>query len=316
MDISRRGILKVIAGAGASSVALKSKSASAITEFTGWPDRFGVLFDTSRCIGCRSCEEACNEANGLGKPDAPFDDESVFEKKRRTENNAFTVVNRFKDEKGKPVFVKTQCMHCNEPACFSACLAKAFTKTPEGAVKYDPDVCIGCRYCMQACPFYIPTYEYEDPLSPRVRKCTMCHDRVIKGQIPACVEACPTEALIFGKRSDLIRIARKRIMDDPEYVDHIYGEKEVGGTSWMYVSKVPFEQLGFNMHLGTEAAAKHVYWFLWTIPLWHTSFTALLAGIYTITKRREDVHKEELEKAIEARTGGRGIGTDKERKVG
>jgi len=299
MDKSRRNFLKILAAASASSVVGTPEGASAHEDFPGWPDRYGILVDVSRCIGCRSCEAACNEVNKLPKPDVPFDDQGVFEKARRPSAGAFTVVNRHKGKSGKPVFAKIQCMHCNEPACFSACLVKAFTKTKEGAVIYNPDVCIGCRYCIQACPFYMPAYEYDSAFSPRVRKCTMCYDRIKAGGIPACVEACPTEALVFGKREDLIKIARKRIMSDSKYIDHIYGEHEVGGTSWLYISKEPFEQLGFNTNLGVTPIPKYSYGFLWSVPLVLTIWPAFLAGIYSITKRREEVAKEEAEKARE-----------------
>ena len=164
MAISRRGFLKLMAGVGAAGAGGMPGKAEANEDFEGWPESNGVLCDISKCIGCRACEEACNRVNNLATPEKSFDDQTVFETTRRTDANTFTFVNRYQSEGtgNKPVFVKRQCMHCNEPACFVACLAKAFKKTPEGAVVYDPDVCIGCRYCMQACPFGIPAYEYDN----------------------------------------------------------------------------------------------------------------------------------------------------------
>jgi Fe-S-cluster-containing dehydrogenase component len=302
MTISRRGFLKLAAGAGAAGAAATlglPTEAQAAHEFPGHPDRRGVLCDTSLCIGCRSCEVACNEANGLPKPaegQPALDDPKVLAEKRRMDHAHFTVVNKYgKDETGGPeVFVKTQCMHCDEPACFAACLAKAFTKTPEGAVVYNSAQCIGCRYCMQACPFYVPTYEYHKAFTPRVRKCTMCFDRVSDGKIPACVQACPQEALIFGKRSDLLKIARRRLdADKSGYVDHIYGEREVGGTCWMYVSKAPFEKLGFKTDVGTEALPKLTYGYLATIPVLHTGLPILLAGFYLLSRGVGKGHKDQ-----------------------
>ena len=94
---------------------------------------------------------------------------------------------------------------------------------------------------MIACPFEIPTYEYDEAFTPRVMKCTMCFERVKEKKLPGCVESCPNEALTFGKRKDLIKIARERIKKYPgRYQDHIYGEAEMGGTSWLYLSGVPF----------------------------------------------------------------------------
>ncbi len=215
-----------------------------------------MLHDTTLCIGCRSCEAACNEVNDLPAPDRPFDDLTVLEDKRRTDAAAFTVVNRYQPHEGpkSPVFRKSQCNHCLEPACASACFVGAFTKTPEGAVVYDASVCVGCRYCMIACPFNIPTYEYNEAFEPRVRKCTMCHPRIAEGKLPGCVEACPMEALTFGKRTELLTIARERIRKYPDrYIDHIYGEHEMGGTSWLYITGAPFEDVGIRTDLGAAA---------------------------------------------------------------
>jgi formate dehydrogenase iron-sulfur subunit len=135
-------------------------------------------------------------------------------------------------------------------------LYAAFTKTPTGAVTYDESVCVGCRYCMIACPFEIPTYEYDQPLTPRVEKCTMCYPRIIQGLLPGCVEICPVEALTFGKRNDLLREARDRIQKHPKrYVDHIYGEKEMGGTNWLHLSGVEFEKMGMREDLRNDSGA-------------------------------------------------------------
>lgn len=305
MGISRRKFLKAGAAAAGASLVSKSQLAKGVGEFTGYPDRFGVLSDVTRCVGCRSCEAACNEANNLPPPKIPFDDQSVFEKIRRTDTHAFTVVNRYSNPQsgGLPIYVKHQCRHCDEPACASACLVKAFTKTPEGPVAYNKGICIGCRYCMTACPFYVPAYEYDKPFSPEIKKCTMCYDtRVSKGGIPACVEACPMEAMTFEKRSDLLKVARKRIMEHPDrYVDHIYGEHEVGGTCWLYISGVPFEKLGFPTDLGTKPYPELATGFLSMISGALVIWPALLGGFYMFTKHREQkfVDKETIPEEME-----------------
>ena len=144
MGIDRRGFLKHLAGIGSVALVGESTKAFAKESLDGYPDRFGVLVDLSVCIGCRKCEWACNDVNNLpNKPLEEYEDKSVFDETRRTHAHTFTVVNRFGEltETGQPVYVKKQCMHCNEPACASACLVKAFTKTPEGAVTYNPSVC-------------------------------------------------------------------------------------------------------------------------------------------------------------------------------
>jgi Fe-S-cluster-containing dehydrogenase component len=144
--------------------------------------------DLTRCIGCRKCEQACAEVNGLPQPERSFEDLTVLDAKRRPDERSYTVVNRYVsgkiDERDQlvPTFVKLQCMHCQDPACASACIVGALTKKENGAVHYDVTKCIGCRYCMVACPFEIPAYEYHDPITPRVMKCTFCYERVQRGQ--------------------------------------------------------------------------------------------------------------------------------------
>jgi formate dehydrogenase iron-sulfur subunit len=137
-------------------------------------------------------------------------------------------------------------MHCLEPSCVSTCLVGGITKSPEGPVIYDLDKCIGCRYCMLACSFHIPRYEW-DKTVPFMKKCVMCYDRLQEGKIPACVDACPNHALHFGERETLLHQARKTIRKEPKkYIQHIWGEKEFGRTSVLYVSDVELSQLGFS----------------------------------------------------------------------
>lgn len=299
MTINRRGFLKAVSAIGASSLVGGQKKAFAVEDFSGYPDRYGVLTDLTLCIGrnCRKCEEACKKENKLPPPKVPLEDNSVFEKIRRPDEQNYTVVNRFPNPKpgGPPVYVKHQCRHCDEPACASACLVRALRKTPEGPVIYNKNVCIGCRYCMTACPFYVPAYEYNDPFSPGIKKCTMCYDtRISEGRIPACVEACPLQVMTFGKRSDLIELARKKIMDVPgRYFHHIYGEHEVGGTSWLYISGVPFEELGFPMDLGTTSYPELTRGFLSMISAVLVIGPVLLGGFYMFTRHREHLGEEE-----------------------
>ncbi len=206
-----------------------------------------VLVDLARCVGCRRCEWACAGANG--NPHGPMgecDDQSVFAQRRNPSTDQFCVVNRLprSTDDSQPIFAKIQCMHCEHPPCVSACLVGAMRKDPSGPVTYDASRCIGCRYCMVACPFERLTYEFESRLTPRVRKCEFCQHRTARGELPACVEICPVEALQYGRRRDLLRIAHERIAAHPDrYVDHVYGEVEGGGTSWLYLSPVTFETL-------------------------------------------------------------------------
>ena len=299
MSISRRKFLGWMGAAGLASAVGTSAKASTNRTFKGYPNSNAVLHDITRCIGCRRCEAACNEVNELPAPDKPFDDLSVLKEKRRTTAKAYTVVNQFGDE--KPFFAKKQCNHCLEPACASACFVKAFTKTPEGAVVYNEKVCVGCRYCMVACPFEIPAYTYNDPFTPHIMKCTMCHPRVLEGKLPGCVQACPTEALVFGKRDEVLQVARQRISDWPDrYIDHIYGEKEMGGTSWLYLSGHPFAEAGMREDLGDTPAPALTAGALGAVPMVVGLWPVLLTGIYAINKRKEKIASQEQRQAVDA----------------
>jgi len=270
MSIDRRTFLKNLGGIGG-AVVLGKGTAQASETKKDLSQHLGVLVDTTLCIGCRNCEQACNEINKdlPRRPDSYYRDMCVFEKRRRMDGDVYTVVNRYTPEENaeKPVYAKFQCMHCIEPACMSACIVGAFSKDPNGTVIYDPWKCIGCRYCIAACPFQVPGYEYDDAFTPEVRKCTFCFtQRTSQGKVPACVEACPMQVMTFGKREDIIALAHERIERNPErYVPHVYGEHEVGGTTWMYLSSVPFEQIDLPK-LGTKAIPQH------TEPIQHAIF--------------------------------------------
>ena len=301
MGISRRKFLGWFGGLSAMAVSAANNAIAGSTHhFKGHPDTMGVLHDINRCIGCRKCEEACNQVNELPKPEQPFDDLSVLDQKRRTHADVYTVVNQFKIGK-ENVYVKKQCNHCMEPACASACFVKAFKKMPNGSVVYDESVCVGCRYCMIACPFNIPAYDYDSALSPKVTKCTLCYPRIEKGLLPGCVEACPKEALIYGNRNELIKIARERIYKHPDqYIDHIYGEHEMGGTSWLYISGKPFSEIGMREDLGIKSAPELTSGPLSAVPIVVGLWPVLLTGVYAISKRKDKVAEEEKEEAVRA----------------
>lgn len=255
MELNRRGLLKLglLATSGAATPALAAQeSPTPKVKPAPSPDYVGVLVDTTLCIGCRKCEEACNRRNHLPRTAESFSDKDVLRSFRRPTETAFTVVNRFQgspspDQAGLPqTYCKVQCMHCLYPSCVSACIVAALTKSADGAVVYNPTICIGCRYCQVACPFEIPAYEFYEPLTPRVRKCEFCTDRAKgTGANPACAASCPTEALVFGRRADLVAMAKDRLKRRPDrYVNHIYGETEVGGTSWLYLTGRPVQEVG------------------------------------------------------------------------
>jgi formate dehydrogenase iron-sulfur subunit len=236
-----------------------------------------MLIDTTLCIGCNSCQRACKEANGLSG-----DDESTLSP------TAYTAL-----EEHNGVFVRRMCQHCVDPTCASVCPVGAFTKTPEGPVVYDVEKCIGCRYCMQSCPFQVPRYNWSST-NPRIYKCILCKDRVQKGLPTACSEACPTGATKFGNRDELIVEAHARIKAEPgKYVDRVYGQEEVGGTSILYLSSVPFEDLGFKTTLQKTPLPALTWNVLSKIPNVVTIGGAFLYGVWWITNRREEVKQYE-----------------------
>lgn len=306
MDITRRKFLGWMSAAiGATTIAGQKTQAATNKQFEGHPDSGGVLHDITRCIGCRKCEEACNKVNQLPAPAKPFDDLTLLDKARRTDDKTYTVVNRYSRGPGSnnigtsPVYVKKQCNHCLEPACASACFVKALKKTKTGAVAYNASLCVGCRYCMIACPFNIPAYEYDNAFSPRIMKCTMCQARLEKGLLPGCVESCPKEALTFGTRKQLLKIAKQRIQKYPKrYIDHVYGEHEMGGTSWLYLTGTSFGQIGMREDLGNVSAPQLTAGPLSDVPIVVGLWPVLLTGIYAISRRKEKIAKEEQDKAI------------------
>jgi Fe-S-cluster-containing dehydrogenase component len=249
-----------------------------------------ILIDITQCVGCEECVLACKEENDLG-PDRLRPGQEAVDGLSATR---FSTILRYPDDH----FVRQQCRHCLEPACVSACLVGAMQKTPEGPVIYDTELCMGCRYCLVACPYGIPRYEW-DEAAPLVKKCTLCAPRIAEGKEPACVEACPEDALLFGERDDLLVEARRRIAENPgTYVDHIYGETEVGGTSVLYLSDISLGFLGWSGNLGdgdlphlTHAALKKVPWTI-------LGMGSLMGGVYWVINRRMKLAAQAAEKVV------------------
>jgi Fe-S-cluster-containing dehydrogenase component len=281
--------LKTSATAGAAVLPISNAKAKAAKESTEF---IGVLVDTTRCIGCRSCEVACSRAHSeeLHNFVPDIQNDNALEKIRDTSDRQWTVVNRFKTEKGD-VFVKRQCLHCWQPACAAACLVNAMYKTKDGPVTWNGDKCMGCRFCMVSCPFDIPKAEYLS-WNPRIQKCNLCYERLQQGNKPACVEACPTDTLMFGTKRQLMEIARHRVYSHPDkYVHQIYGEHEAGGTGWLYLSAVPFDQIGFRTDLGTTPYPEYTKQFLVSVPLILFGVPAFLLGLNELADRKKEVRE-------------------------
>jgi formate dehydrogenase iron-sulfur subunit len=241
---------------------------------TANPDARALLFDVTRCIGCGACAQACKESHGFPGTGEETELDAV----------TYTVVL----DKGDDRYLRRMCMHCVNPSCASACPVGAFSKTALGPVTYDASKCLGCRYCMVACPFSIPRYEWSKAV-PRVRKCDGCFDRQSQGLPTACTEACPAEATVGGTRAELLAEAHRRIAENPgAYHPVVYGEHEVGGTSVLILSPVPFEELGLPA-VGSQALPELTWASLSRVPGVVGVGGAALAAIYWITHRREEV---------------------------
>jgi Ni/Fe-hydrogenase subunit HybB-like protein/Fe-S-cluster-containing dehydrogenase component len=299
MGITRRAALQTLAAAGATAalpvraLAREAKPAD--------PGAASILYDSTRCVGCKECVRACAAENtgtvGFG-----------------TENElsptALTVLRRY-DFWGEHVLRKVQCMHCVDPACASACMLGALQKREDGAVTWDGDLCVGCRYCEIACPFNIPRFEW-DTSTPELKKCELCPERRAAGRPPACVEACPEGALAFGSRAAMLAEAHRRIERDPSrYNARVYGEHDAGGTQVLYLTAagVPFEAMGLP-DLGTEAAPSL------TERLQHTIYRGFIAplalfGVFgaVVNRNVRRLHEEESaahhEEERSAPVGGR-----------
>lgn len=291
MGISRRTALKVLVGAvgtaAASAVSPPACRASGSPPPAGADGYAGMLYDATRCIGCKACMVACNEANDL-VPDTGASGEQwqmPLDLNEHTKN----IIKLHVEPDGKDYsFVKRQCMHCVDPACAAACMLGALKKREHGIVTYEPDLCVGCRYCEMACPFNIPKYQWSS-LAGKIVKCELCKHRIAEGREPACTAVCPTHAVIYGTRGELLAEAHRRIDEQPSrYEDHVYGEKEVGGTQVLYLAGVDFGKLGLPAYgdepvPSTVRAVEHAIYQGFATPV---VLYAALAGVLWRNRRR------------------------------
>ena len=273
MDTRRRFLKGVLASGAAITTATIAPPASARETHTRPAAALGLLYDATLCIGCKACLSACKAANGLPPEFSTAD--RLWDTPLDTSGYTFNLIKMYRNgtmetkdaEVNGFAFMKTSCMHCADPSCVSACPVSAMLKDPvTGIVSYDPDACVGCRYCVVACPFGIPKYQYDSPTG-KIGKCELCRHRYKDGNYSACAEVCPTGATLYGKTSDLLAEAKRRIALKPgsmtryprgklggpdqsheasvgKYIQHVYGEKEYGGTQVLKLSGVAFDKVG------------------------------------------------------------------------
>lgn len=282
MANNRRNFLKTLGVVGGSLALGKSFAATPVSS-TDKTEFNGILFDSTRCIGCQSCEMACADEYGFEYPE-DFPEPGVV---RKTNTSQRIVMNAIETPNGEQ-YMRTACNHCNNPACASACLTKAMLKTEEGPVIWRESKCMGCRSCMISCPFNVPKFEYDSP-NPKIQKCRMCYERVHDGGQPECVSACPAEALLFGKRRDLIEVARERIYTDPDYYHHeIYGEHEAGGTGLLYLTSMPPEEMGLRTDVGNQSYPERNKTFLYSVPAVLVLWPAFMLGLRTASDENKN----------------------------
>ena len=244
---------------------------------------YAILTDITKCIGCLECVAACKETNKL-EMDIP----RIWQKNDGLSAENWTSVL----EKPDKHYIRKQCRHCLEPACASACPVGALHTTKEGAVVYDNDKCLGCRYCMMACPYGIPRYDWDQKV-PYVRKCIMCYDRIREGKQPACTETCPTGATIFGTREELIKLAHDRIRENPgKYIDRVWGEHEIGGTSVLYISDIDLGFLAYQTNLGDKALPERTAPAMKAVPVAFVGMGGVMYGLNWIVRRRMELRKK------------------------
>lgn len=233
-------------------------------------EQIGLLFDGTRCIGCMECVRACKKEYGL--PAAIDPDLSA---------TTYTMVHKRAGQ-----YVRKLCMHCLNPTCVSVCPVAALRKEKNGQVTYNVDACMGCRYCLFACPFNVPRYEW-DKLIPLVHKCNFCFKRTSQGGETVCSWVCPMGATVSGTRKNLLAEAKARIDRDPKrYVDHIYGEYEAGGTSVLILSGTPIAQTGYYNNISTKPLPELTWNVLKKLPFVVINAGILLGGLSWIIRRR------------------------------
>jgi Fe-S-cluster-containing dehydrogenase component len=309
MDVNRRDALKALFGGSAfAAIASTAVPVATASEKAVEPevDAVGLLYDATKCIGCRACMPACQNANGL-KPDTGGSG-GLYQQPDTLNSHTKNLIKLYVADDGhERSFIKQQCMHCVDPACVSGCPMKALHKEGLGVVAWTSYLCIGCRYCQVACPFNIPKFEW-DKVNPKIVKCELCDHLVGKTQSePACTKVCPTHAVVYGKRTDLLAEAHRRIKAQPGFYfeDRVYGEFEAGGTQCLVLSHVDFTKVGLPK-LDKESAPAQVRKVSDFIYQGFLTPLVVYGGVAAIMRSRWKGHLSEHEHEEHEQTGAEG----------
>lgn len=322
--MKRRDFLRVSAGAGVAAAAA-SGQAHARQNLEPAPEAVGMLFDSTLCVGCKACVTACKEVNDM--PPTALDGVDYYDSAQDLSPETLNVIKVFRDgsgeQKDSPIdgyaFEKRSCMHCVDPGCVSVCPVTALEKQPlTGIVTYNENVCIGCRTCMTGCPYNVPQFDYDDPFG-KIHKCQLCNQegvsRIDKGMMTGCAEVCPTGATLFGSREALLEEAKRRMALKPGeiyayprgdvrnpsephekvvplYQQHVWGEKEAGGTNVMHIAAIPFDQLNMpplpeRSYVSISEGIQHGLYSYMALP------AVALAGLTALVRRNTKGHDEE-----------------------
>jgi len=288
--MNRRDFLK-FSGASLSGLVLHRPGQALAAEPA--PGDLAILYDASKCIGCRACERACKEHNDLPAPAEPNMELSP------TAWNM--IVTRSGVGLDDQPFFSYQCMHCTDAACAMGCPSGALSKDEHGFVSFDQAICIGCGYCTQFCPFGIPQLGQANLLTGegKAAKCTFCQDKVAAGSGgPSCAEACPTGALTWGERGVLLAGAKTRVdtLKAEAYSGaQLYGEYEAGGLHRMSILLDAPSAYGLPTNPDRGFTAAHLYRKI-IQPAGFAIFGAALAGIaIAFALARRNIHMEETE---------------------
>lgn len=317
--MKRRDFLKAAAG-GAVSTLCTAGVAEARPNLEPAQNAVGMLYDATLCVGCKACVAKCKKVNDM--PPEVSDTQQSWDDARDLSDKTLNVIKVYTSGKGVNkdqeqdgyCFEKRSCMHCVDPGCVSVCPVTAMRHDKEtGIVSYHAEACIGCRNCMVGCPYNVPQFEYDNPFG-QIQKCQMCNqagvERIDNGQMTGCAEACPTGATLFGPREMLLDEAKRRLTlkpgeiynyprgdlsnpsaphekKVPKYQQHVWGEKEAGGTNVLHISAIPFDKLGMPP-LDERSAASVAEGVQHTLYNYMALPAVALAGLSYLVRRNSD----------------------------